>query len=203
MKFGVDYYPEHWEEELWETDIKRMLEAGISLVRIAEFAWAIMENEEGVFDFTLFDKIIEKLGKNGINVVLGTPTATPPAWLCTKYPDVLRMNNNGVRVSFGARRHYCYNNPDIQRLSASLVNKMAEHYKDNPYIVSWQIDNELAHEASDKCYCPECRNTFANWLKEKYETFETLNYTWGTVFWSQQYTDWAANSCSFNGSCSS
>lgn len=94
---GACYYPEHWDESLWSDDLIRMKELGFSIIRIGEFAWSIFEPEEGKFEFTLFDRFLEQADANGIQVIMGTPTATPPAWLTYKYPEVLNVSMEGSR----------------------------------------------------------------------------------------------------------
>ena len=187
--FGVDYYPEHWDESLWERDARRMRECGVGVVRVGEFAWALMEPEEGRFDFALFDRAINVFARHGIKVILGTPTATPPKWLTHKYPETLHVFPNGRTADDQSRRHYCYNSPTYRRLSRRIVERMAEHYKDSPHVVGWQIDNEFNNE-NPECYSDSCRAAFRGWLKNKYGSLKPLNDRWGTVFWSQLYTDW-------------
>ena len=102
--YGVDYYPEHWDESQWEKDATMMQAAGINFVRLAEFAWVKMEPVEGKFDFAWLDRALKVLNAHGIKAVLGTPTASPPAWLYAKYPDIAAMDENGVRYRYGSRR---------------------------------------------------------------------------------------------------
>ncbi|MDN5305082.1 MAG: beta-galactosidase [Fusobacteriaceae bacterium] len=187
MYFGVDYYPEHWDIELIDSDIKRMKEMGVNIVRIGEFAWHLMEPEEGKYDFSFFDMVIEKLKKANIKVMFGTPTATFPAWLAKKYPSILSKDENMQERVFGGRRQYCYNSDIYLEYSNKIVTKLVEHYKDEEDIISWQIDNEFGHEGSDMCYCENCQTKFKKYLKEKYETPENLNKTYGTIFWGQTY----------------
>ena len=187
MILGVDYYPEHWPLEMLEEDIKRIVELGANTVRIGEFAWHLMETEEGNYSFEFFDHVIEQLKKHGLKIIFGTPTATFPAWIARKYPDVIAMREDGVRHTFGGRRLYCYNSPDYNRLSEKLVHNLMQHYKDETAIIAWQIDNELGHEGSDQCYCPNCHAAFQTFLKAKYGTIQELNQRYGTVFWGQTY----------------
>lgn len=189
LTLGVCYYPEHWSEELWEDDFRRMKEAGFTYVRMGEFAWTIFEPEEGVYSFALFDRAIEKAHKLGLKTVLGTPTATPPAWLTHKYPDVLNVSQSGIAYQHGARRHYNYNSENYRRLSSAIVTEMAKHYSYNPGVVGWQIDNELNCEI-DVFYSEADHFAFRKWAKEKYQTLDQLNEAWGTVFWNQTYTSW-------------
>jgi beta-galactosidase len=189
LKLGVCYYPEHWPEELWEDDYRRMKELGFTYVRMGEFAWTIFEPEEGVFSFELFDRTVAKAHEYGLKVIMGTPTATPPAWLTHKYPEVLNVTQDGISYQHGARRHYNYNSETYQRLSSIIVTKMVKHYKDHPAIVGWQIDNELNCEM-DVFYSEADHEAFREWAKAKYETLDNINQAWGTVFWNQTYTSW-------------
>ncbi|MEZ0537472.1 beta-galactosidase [Caldicellulosiruptoraceae bacterium PP1] len=185
MFFGVDYYPEHWEEERWETDAKLMKEAQINVVRLAEFAWCRLEKEEGVFDFDWLDKAIEILSKYGIKVILGTPSAALPRWLQEKYPEVLAADFEGKRFSYGGRRDYCPNSKILRYYLERIVTKLAQRYGNNPNVIGWQIDNELGGENS-ACHCENCENEFKSWVKKKYKTIENLNKEWGLVFWSHE-----------------
>ena len=187
--FGVDYYPEQWSESYWERDAQRMQDSGVNAVRMAEFAWGLMEPREGVYDFALFDRVIAIMGKHNIKTILGTPTATPPKWLTQKYPEVLHVFNSGQKANDQSRRHYCYNSPVYRRLSKQIVERIAEHYQNNSNVIGWQIDNEFNNE-NPECYSDSCRVAFRGWLKQKYESLHALNDRWGTVFWSQLYSHW-------------
>jgi beta-galactosidase len=185
--FGADYYPEQWPEERWPIDAKLMSEAGFNVVRLAEFAWSKMEPSEGDFDFDWLDRAIEILSTHGIKIVLGTPTASPPPWLMAKHNDLFLVEQNGVRQTYGLRREYCPNNPLYRQYTECVVSQMAEHYKDNPGVVGWQIDNEFG----DRCYCSICRTEFHEWLEKRYQTLKNLNEKWGTILWSHIYTEWS------------
>ncbi|WP_026486278.1 beta-galactosidase [Caldanaerobius polysaccharolyticus] len=190
MFYGADYYPEHWPEERWETDAHLMKEAGINVVRLAEFAWAKLEPDEGLYDFSWLDKAISILARHGIKVILGTPTAAPPKWLIDKHPEILPVDNDGYVKGFGSRRHYCYNNPVYRQYTKKIVTAMAEHYKSNSNVICWHIDNEFGCHDTTVCYCDNCLEEFRKWLKERYGNINKLNQSWGTVFWSQIYKDW-------------
>ncbi|MBU9723196.1 MULTISPECIES: beta-galactosidase [Bacillaceae] len=189
FQLGVCYYPEHWPEELWADDYRRMKEMHFSTVRLAEFAWAIFEPSEGEFSFELFDRAIDLAHEHGLKVVLGTPTATPPAWLTHKYPEVLNSTQEGVQFQHGLRRHYNYNAEIYHQFSARIVRKMVEHYRNHPAVIGWQLDNEFNCEV-DVFYSDADHKAFQNWVKKKYETLDNVNQAWGTVFWSQTYTSW-------------
>ena len=186
---GTCYYPEHWPEKMWEDDLRRMLDTGIEVVRIAEFAWSKVEPTEGNFTFEFFDRFLEVAKKVGMKVIFSTPTATPPAWLTNKYPEVLNATMEGVLYRHGARRHYNYNSIKYLELTAKIVEKLASHYGPHPNIIGWQLDNELNCE-KDVFYSESDSIAFRKFLKRKYETLDKLNDAWGTSFWNQTYTDW-------------
>ena len=190
MYYGVAYYPEHWPEENWDADAKNIKKCNMDGVRVGEFAWCRLEPEEGVFNFDWLDKAIDVLGRNGLKIVIGTPTATPPSWLVHKHPEILPVDGNGIQMKNGVRKYYCHSNPVYRKYSQRIVEKLAEHYKDNPYVSGWQIDNEFGDHDTVRCYCNSCRKQFITWCQEKYESLNALNQAWGTVFWSQEYSAW-------------
>lgn len=186
--YGVDYYPEAWDESQWEKDATMMQEAGINFVRLAEFAWVKMEPREGRFNFDWLDRALKVLNAHGIKAVLGTPTASPPAWLYEKYPDIAAMDANGNRYRYGSRRNYCLHNPAFIAATRRIVTAMAEHYKDHPGVIGWQIDNELG---GPKCFDPASRAAFQKWCQRKYQALDALNQAWGTIFWGHTYQAWS------------
>lgn len=189
MYLGVDYYPEHWDIGMIDEDIKGMKEMGVNIVRIGEFAWHLMEKEEGQFNFSFFDFVIEKLKAYDIKVMFGTPTATFPAWLAKKHPTILSKDENFQTRVFGGRRQYCYNSQTYKEYCIRIVAKLVKHYKDEEAIISWQIDNEFGHEDSDMCFCLNCQIEFQLFLRDKYKDIEELNKAYGTIFWGQTYND--------------
>ncbi len=191
---GVCYYPEHWDRSLWESDLRRMKAAGITVVRSAEFAWSLLEPHEGVFCFELFDDFLSLCLREKMQVVLGTPTATPPAWLTEKYPEALNALPDGTLLRHGARRHYDYNAEIYQQLCKRIVTEMAKRWGQHPAVVGWQIDNELNCE-TDEFYSEADHAAFRAFLKTQYGTLDALNAAWGTVVWSETYTDWEQIHC--------
>lgn len=187
MKIGVDYYPEHWTNEIIINDIKLMKETGVKIVRLAEFAWCRLEPTEGSYDFKWLDDVIELFAENNIEVILGTPTCTPPLWLYEKYPDAVQVDKNNNKIFTGIRGHRCYNSPSVLHFTRLIVQEMAEHYKNNQAVIGYQIDNELE---PNQCCCENCADAFKKYLKNKYKTLESINEAYGNVVWSGEYSSW-------------
>ena len=187
MYLGVDYYPEHWDIVMMDSDLTRMKEMGANTIRIGEFAWHMMESEEGKYDFSFFDNVIKKARKYGFKVIFGTPTATFPAWMSKAHPSILSEDIDGNKRVFGGRRQYCFNSNIYRKYSRQIVEQLIAHYRDEETIIAWQIDNELGHEGSDLCYCDQCQDEFQKFLEDKYKAIEKLNDTYGTIFWGQTY----------------
>jgi beta-galactosidase len=185
---GADYYPEHWPEDRWSTDLAMMKQAGFNIVRVAEFSWVLFEPEEGKYEFEWLDRWLKLAHEQGIRVIIGTPTAIMPAWLARKYPEALEKRATGLRTVWGGRRHNCFSNPDYRRLAEGVVRAQAEHYGENPAVVGWQIDNEFG---SADCRCEQCQASFQKWLAARYGSLDELNRAWGTHFWGQRFGDWA------------
>mgnify|MGYP002538544913 FL=1 len=181
MLLGVDYYPEQWDTSLMEADMDRILELGCNVIRIGEFAWHRMEKQEGQFDFSYFDGVIAMAKQKGLQVIFGTPTATPPAWLITKYPDILSRFPDGSPRAFGGRHVACYSNPHYLEACRKIITALAEHYRGEESIVAWQVDNEIGHEGSDLCWCDHCRDGFRCHLDKAFAgDINKLNDTFGT-----------------------
>jgi beta-galactosidase len=184
--FGVVYYPEHWDAATRAKDPQRMKEAGVTIVRMAEFAWDLMEREEGRLDFSLFDQAIAALGQQGISTILCTPTATPPRWLTLKHPEIHRVDANGVAMAHGSRQHACHSSQLFRQYSRAITADMAKHFQGNPHVVGWQTDNEINCHFSE-CHCSSCQTAFQSFLRRKYDEIGELNRRWGTAFWAQTY----------------
>ncbi len=190
MVFGACYYPEHWDRSEWAHHAKLMREAGFNTIRTGDFVWGLVEKEEGIFDFSYLDEAIGVLAQEGIKVVLCTPTAAPPKWLVNKY-DVLQRDRYGRKENWGTRRECCANSEEYRIRSVKIAEEMAKHFAHNENVIAWQIDNEFGCHNSTHCYCENCRKAFSKWLEKKYGTIDSLNRTWGTVFWSLQYSSFA------------
>lgn len=188
--YGCDYNPDQWPEEVWDEDIRLMNQAGVNVVALAVFSWSRIEPSEGVFDFDWLDRIIAKLGKAGIGVNLASATASPPAWLTQSHPEILWKDERGDTVWPGARQHWRPTSPVFRTYALKLCKAMAEHYKDNPYVVAWHVGNEYGcHNRFD--YSDDAMRAFQRWCKQRYGTIDAVNEAWGTSFWAQRLNDFS------------
>jgi len=192
MQLGVCYYPEQWPRTMWADDAKRMVELGITHVRIAEFAWSRMEPRAGEFVWEWLDEAVATLANAGLKLVLGTPTASPPKWLIDAHPDVLPVRADGTHWNFGSRRHYDVCSEIYRRECLRIVSAMAERYGRHASIIAWQTDNELGCHETVPSYSPAALARFHAWLRRRYETVDALNREWGNVFWSMEYASFEA-----------
>lgn len=185
--YGAVYYPEHGEFETLELDAERMRAAGMNVVRMAEFAWDLMEPEEGRFEFALFDETVARLGANGIESILCTPTATPPRWLTLKHPDIVKVNAQGQMLRHGSRQHASLAHPVFREYGQRITRAMAEHFRDQPHVVGWQTDNEIHCQISED-HSPAAQLEWQAFLSDKFQgDIDALNRAWGTAFWAQTY----------------
>ena len=181
---GVCYYPEHWPEDWWAQDARRMVEAGISYVRIGEFAWSRYEPKRGQFEFGWLDRAIDVLGKADLKVVLGTPTCAPPKWLVDEHPEMVPIDEQGRPRGFGSRRHYTFSSRAYFEESRRIVEILSKRYGQNPFIDGWQTDNEYGCHDTILSWGPEDLKGFREWLRRTYQSPEQLNDAWGNAFWS-------------------
>lgn len=183
---GGDYNPEQWMEQkdtIWKEDMRYAKEAGINTLSVGIFSWSYLEPEDGVYDFSWMDEVMDNLAANGMKAVLATPSGARPPWLAKKYPSVLRMTDKRERRLYGDRHNACYSSPDYERKVTEINTRLAQRYKDHPALMLWHISNEYAND----CHCPLCQQRFREWLKERYGTIENLNRCWWNGFWSHRF----------------
>ncbi|WP_405820501.1 beta-galactosidase [Streptomyces sp. NBC_01390] len=190
IAYGGDYNPEQWPEEVWAEDMRLMREAGVTMVSVGIFSWALLEPAEGVYDFARMDKILDLLQENGIAADLATPTAAPPAWFFHTYPEALPVDRDGRKLSYGSRQTFCSSSPAYRRAALRIAGALAERYADHPAVAMWHVHNEYGCH-NDACYCDTSAAAFRTWLRARYgDDLDALNHAWGTTFWSQWYYTW-------------
>lgn len=186
LAFGGDYNPEQWPADVRLEDLGLMKEAGVNLLSVGIFSWALLEPREGEYDFAWLDEVLDNLAGAGIKVALATATAAPPAWLVRKHPEVLPVTAEGTVLERGSRRHYSPSSAVYRRYATGVTRMLAERYKNHPALALWHVDNELGCHVSE-FYGPEDAAAFRVWLERRYGSTEALNEAWGTAFWSQHY----------------
>ncbi|HEV2405922.1 MAG TPA: beta-galactosidase, partial [Ktedonobacterales bacterium] len=180
---GTAWYPEQWPQSRWPRDLGLMQSAHLDVVRVGEFAWSSLEPREGDYDFAWLDRAIAEAAQHHIYVVIGTPTAAPPAWLTAKYPDTLRVAEDGRRDEHGNRQQFSFSSPRYRALARQIVARLAARYGHNPDVIGWQIDNEMGPPSFDA----ETRRQFHAWLQHRYGNVANLNRHWTTAYWSETY----------------
>lgn len=187
MKLGVCWYPEQWPEALWASDVQRMAALGLSFVRLGEFAWSRIEPDPGRFDWGWLDRALDLAHAAGLQVVLGTPTATPPKWLVDAHPEILAKGRDGQLRGFGSRRHYCFSSDVYLEQARRITSLMAARYGQHPAVVAWQTDNEYGCHDTVVSTSDAAKAGFRRWLADRYGSVQALNAAWGLAFWSQEY----------------
>lgn len=186
---GGDYNPDQWIKtpEVWDEDIRLMKLAKCNLMSVGIFAWAALEPQEGRYDFSWLDNILDKMAANGVYASLATPSGAKPAWMAQKYPEILRVGRNRVRDLQGGRHNHCMTSPEYRRKVTEMNTLLAERYQNHPALALWHISNEYGGE----CDCPLCQQAFREWVQNKYKTLDALNDAYWSRFWSHTYTDWS------------
>ncbi|MBM0236726.1 beta-galactosidase [Micromonospora sp. ATA32] len=188
--YGADYNPEQWPEQTWAEDVELMRRAGVNLVSVGIFSWALLEPAPGRFEFGWLDRALDLLHDGGVRVDLATATASPPPWLARAHPETLPRRADGAILWPGGRQAYCPSSPIFRERSLALVEAVAGRYAEHPAVVMWHVSNELGcHNVH--CYCDVSAEAFRRWLRERHGDLDGLNDAWGTAFWSQRYGDWA------------
>jgi len=189
LAFGGDYNPEQWPEDVWPEDIRLMQEAGVTLVSLGIFSWALLEPEPGRYEFGWLDRILDLLHAGGISVDLANATASPPPWLARRHPESLPVNHAGSTLYPGSRQAFCPSSTAYRSAAQALTLAIGERYASHPALVMWHVNNEYGcHNAH--CYCDVSAAAFRRWLERKYGSVDALNEAWGTAFWSQHYSAW-------------
>ena len=186
LLYGVAYYEEYLPYDRLDQDIKMMQAAGINVVRIAESTWSTVEPQEGVFDFSHIDRVLNAMHKAGIRVIVGTPTYAVPTWLVRKYPAVLATTAQGQN-QYGARQNMDITNPDYRRHAEAVIRAMLAHVKNHPAIIGYQVDNETKAYGTAG---PAVQKQFVQYMQQKYPSLDGLNKAFGLAYWSNRINSW-------------
>ncbi len=189
ISYGGDYNPEQWPEETWPEDIELMRRAGVNLVSIGVFSWALIEPRPGEYDFGWMDRLFALLHDAGIRISLGTPTASPPAWFFHEHPEARVVTRDGTVLGFGSRGMASPSSAAYRKASMSIARVLARRYGDHPALAVWHVHNEYGAPVAE-CYSDESTRAFRRWLQDRYGSLDALNQAWGTAFWGQRYVEW-------------
>ncbi|PPH05806.1 MULTISPECIES: beta-galactosidase [unclassified Rathayibacter] len=189
LRYGGDYNPEQWPREVWAEDVALMREAGVDLVSVGIFSWALLEPQEGRYDFGFLDELLDLLHGAGIDVDLATPTTVPPAWFWKAYPDSHPVTREGVTLGRGSRGMVSPSSPEYRAAAVAVTEQLAQRYAAHPAVVLWHVHNEYGAPVSED-YSDYSVAAFRAWLQAKYATLGALNAAWGTLFWGQVYGEW-------------
>jgi beta-galactosidase len=186
LLFGVAYYDEYMPYDRLDKDVQMMKDASINVVRIAESTWSTVEPQDGVFDFTHIDRVLNAMHKAGISVIVGTPTYAVPTWLVRKYPDILAITPDGPN-RYGARQNMDISNPNFRKHAEIVIRKIMEHVKNHPAIIGYQVDNETkAYNTAG----PEVQKLFVKYMQEKFKSLDVINKEFGLDYWSNRINNW-------------
>jgi len=189
IAYGGDYNPEQWPREVWAEDIALMRQAGVTMVSVGIFSWALLEPEEGVYDFAWLDDLLDLLQEGGIAVDLATPTVSPPAWFFATYPHARVRDADGVVMGFGSRGMASHSSPEYREACIRIADKLAERYGKHPAVAMWHVHNEYGVPVGED-FSEQSVRAWRRWLHDRYQSLEALNHAWGTAFWGQHYARW-------------
>ncbi|MFI9748506.1 beta-galactosidase [Streptomyces collinus] len=186
IRYGGDYNPEQWPQEVWDEDHRLFTRAGIDTLTVGVFTWSLTQPAPDTYDFTVLDRILDRAATAGRRVCLATGTAALPPWLAKRHPEVNRTDFEGRRHRYGQRHDFCPSSPAYREHATALASRLAERYAHHPALLAWHINNEYG----GACYCELCAEAFRQWLRDRHGTLDALNDAWCTTFWSHRYTDW-------------
>lgn len=186
LYFGAAYYSEYLPYDRVEKDMEMMEKAGMNVIRIAESTWSTLEPQEGVYDFTHIDRMLNAAACHHISVIVGTPTYAVPTWLVKKYPDILAITQNGSE-RYGHRQNMDITNPDYLSHAERVIRVLMEHVKDVPHVIGYQLDNETKSYGTAG---PRVQAMFVDYLKENFPDINDFNHEFGLDYWSNRVNDW-------------
>ncbi|MGC1422550.1 MAG: beta-galactosidase [Terracidiphilus sp.] len=195
--YGAAYYNEYMpgdQDARLPTDVAMMKAAGLNVVRMGESTWSLWEPEDGRFEYAWMDHIVDAMGKAGIKVILGTPTYSIPAWMAHQHPEILAdripsgpFGGKAVPGVYGMRQNMDTDSPAYRFYAERLIRHIVAHYKDNPTVIGWQLDNETSsYEAANR----DVFIGFQHYLEKKFGTPEALSKAWFLNYWGENLHTW-------------
>jgi len=185
--YGAAYYHEYEPTERLDQDIAMMKQAGFTVVRMGESTWSLWEPEDGHFEYAWMDRVVDAMNKAGIRVIMGTPTYSIPTWMYQEHPEILASRMGGGESSYGMRQNMDESSPAFRFYAQRLIRNLVEHYRDNPAVIGWQVDNETGDNGADN---HDVFAGFVNHLKSKFGTTDNLNKAWLLNYWGQDVNGW-------------
>ncbi len=195
--YGAAYYNEYMpgdQDAQLQKDIAMMKAAGLNVVRMGESTWSLWEPEDGRFEYAWMDRVVDAMGKAGIKVILGTPTYSIPAWMAHQHPEILADRITGghfggptAPAQYGIRQNMDTDSPAYRFYAERLIRHIVAHYKDNPTVIGWQLDNETAsYDAANR----DVFIGFQHYLEKKFVTPEALSKAWFLNYWGENLHTW-------------
>jgi len=194
--YGAAYYNEYMPSEgepalraeRLAKDVALMKAAGINVVRMGESTWSLWEPEDGHFEYAWMDQIVKAMSDAGIKVIMGTPTYSIPTWMAHAHPEVLaRYQGADANTTYGMRQNMDTDNATYRMYAKRIIINLAKHYRDNPTVIGWQLDNETG---SYGAFNDDVFSGFVNHLKQKFGTTDALNKAWFLNYWGQDVNGW-------------
>jgi beta-galactosidase len=199
--YGAAYYNEYMPQDTptaqaarLDKDVALMKDAGLNVVRMGESTWSLWEPEDGRFEYAWMDRVVDAMGKAGIKVIMGTPTYSIPAWMAHQHPEILARAQNGsvfggpsTENTYGMRQNMDTDSPAYRFYAERMIRHVVAHYKDNPTIIGWQIDNETS---SYDAVNPDVFIGFQHYLEKKFVTPEALSKAWFLNYWGENIHTW-------------
>lgn len=185
--YGTAYYYEYLPYDRLDQDIQMMVQAHINVVRIGESTWGTYEKQDGEFDFSSLDKVLDAMHAAGISVIVGTPTYAIPTWLAKKYPDVM-VQIDGKRQPYGARQIFDITHPAYLRYAERIIRKMIAHVANHPAVIGYQVDNETKYYGTSS---ENVQQGFVQYIKQAFHgDLEAFNKEFGLDYWSNRINAW-------------
>lgn len=187
LLYGAAYYDEYMPCERLKKDVAMMKKAGINVVRIAESTWSTCEPQEGVFDFSHVERVMDAMEEADISVIIGTPTYAIPTWMVKSYPDVLATTVNG-RGIYGARQIMDISHPAYRFYGERIIRKLLERTAHRKCVIGFQLDNETKYYGTAG---KNVQEKFVKYLREKFDNdLDALNNAFGLDYWSNRINAW-------------